>query len=60
MRAPVMVSDPEAGVTVTAELHVVILFDKSTEHVLVRLNALPLNVVPNEMISLPYASSGTS
>ena len=33
MRAPVMVSDPEAGVTVTAVLRAMLLFGKSTEHV---------------------------
>ena len=54
MRAPVAVSDPEAGVIVTAELRVMIVFDKSNEQVSVRLKARPQNVLPLKMVSLPY------
>ena len=39
MRAPEMANDPEAGVMVTAELRVMILFDRCNEQVLLRLNA---------------------
>ena len=39
MRAPEMANDPEAGVMVTAELRVMILFDRCNEQVFLRLNA---------------------
>ena len=37
-----MVNDPEAGVTVTVELRVMILFDRYNELLTVRLNPLLL------------------
>ena len=40
--ATLMVNDPEAGVTVTAELRAMILFDRYNELLTVRLNALLL------------------
>ena len=48
-----MVNDPEAGVTVTAELRVMILFDRYNELLTVRLNALLLAIGNLNMISLP-------
>ena len=48
MRAPEMANDPEAGGMVTAELRVMILFDRWKELVRLRLNALLLVLVSNK------------
>ena len=53
MRALVMVKDPDAGVMLTAELRAVNVWQEN-EHILVPLNARPLNADPQQMVSLPH------
>ena len=52
-RAPDMVSDPEAGVMVTAVLRVMILFDKCKELLIAGLNAWGPELDNSKMTSLP-------